>query len=474
MGRYAIYDKIASGGMASVHFGRLTGAIGFTRTVAIKRLHPHLLEDPDFVKTMIDEARLSARIHHPNVVSTLDVVATASELLIVMEYVRGDSVARLARGDAPSGTKSVPLPIVSAIAAGALQGLHAAHEATSDLGTPLEIVHRDVSPQNILVGIDGTARIIDFGVAKAAGRLQTTSEGVLKGKLPYMAPEQLRGLPMTRRADVYAMGVVLWQLLTGRKLFQGEDQATLIGQILSNTRVAPSRYAPELPAALDALVMKALAVEPGDRYATAREMAEALVAIVPPPLPTEVGAWVQDVARESLARRAATLAEIESTSARVCASVEVVDRIPDVRIADGESETKEDVGTQVSSVSQATPGGSEGSRATRTRGVAFVTIAAAAVVAGGAMLVHRAAPNPPAAPAVSVSAASSAPEIASPAVPPEPSTPPAPTTSASAPPPVRASTPGRPPRTAPARNCNPNFYYDSAGQKIFKPECFSR
>src|SRR5580700_4657373 len=164
IGRYAIFGKIASGGMASVHFGRLLGAAGFSRTVAIKRLHPHLADEPEFLSTLIDEARLAARIHHPNVVPTLDVESAEGELLVVMEYVRGESLARLLRAESARGRR-LPLSIASAIVIGALHGLHAAHEATSDRGAPLGIVHRDVSPHNILVGVDGMARVIDFGVA---------------------------------------------------------------------------------------------------------------------------------------------------------------------------------------------------------------------------------------------------------------------------------------------------------------------
>jgi serine/threonine-protein kinase len=285
--------------------------VGFARTVAVKRLHPHLIEDAEFSKAMLDEARLASRIHHPNVVSTIDVVATGSELLVVMEYVRGESLARLLRALTAAG-QSVPLPIASAIAAGALQGLQAAHEATSDQGTPLGIVHRDVSPQNILVGIDGAARIIDFGVAKGAGRLQTTRDGVVKGKLSYMSPEQLGGHIVSLRADVYAMAVVLWEMLTGRRLFHGELQASVIGQVLAGAKIRPSRYAPNLPEGLDSLVMKGLHVDPEARFASAREMLEALVRLVPPALPAEVGPWMQEVAKESLARQSALLAEIEA------------------------------------------------------------------------------------------------------------------------------------------------------------------
>jgi serine/threonine protein kinase len=313
VGRYAIYGKIASGGMASVHFGRLLGTAGFSRTVAIKRLHPHLAEDPDFLTTMLDEARLAARIHHPNVVPTLDVVADGGELLVVMEYVRGESLSRLLRG-ASATDRPVPWPIVSAIVVGALHGLHAAHEATSEDGAPLGIVHRDVSPQNILVGVDGQSRVIDFGIAKAAGRLQTTSKGIVKGKLSYMAPEQLASAKVTRQSDLYAMSVVLWEALTGRRLFQGEDQTVVLGRVLAGVKDPPSRYLPDLPVEVDAIVMRGLARQPEDRFTSALEMAQALTRALPPAFPPDVAAWVTDVAGDLLAQRGEVLAGIERGS----------------------------------------------------------------------------------------------------------------------------------------------------------------
>jgi eukaryotic-like serine/threonine-protein kinase len=315
IGRYVLHGKMASGGMATVHFGRLIGGAGFSRTVAIKRLHQHLAGEPEFVSTLLDEARLAARIHHPHVVPTLDVVSADGELLVVMEYVRGESLARLLKAGIQHGGR-VPLPIASAIALGALQGLHAAHEATSDQGVPLGIVHRDVSPQNILVGVDGVARIIDFGVAKAAGRLQTTRDGELKGKTAYMSPEQLQEGHATRVSDVYAMSIVLWEMLANKRLFAGENDAVVYGKALAGAKEPPSLYAPDLPAALDALVMKGLARNPDDRFATAKDMAEALVRAVSPSLPMEVGAYVEQMAGEGLAQRAAVLAEIESSSGK--------------------------------------------------------------------------------------------------------------------------------------------------------------
>jgi serine/threonine protein kinase len=312
LGRYRIYGKIASGGMATVHLGLLEGAAGFSRVVAIKRLHPHLVGEPEFTATLVDEARLVALIRHPNVVPTLDVVALAGELLVVMEYVRGVSLAHLVRAEGASKGR-IPLPIVSAIAVGALHGLHAAHEARSDRGTPLGIVHRDVSPQNVLVGTDGVPRVIDFGVAKAAGRITTTRDGVIKGKLSYMAPEQLGREEVTRRADVYAMAVVLWEMLTGRRMLQGSERE-LIGQIMAGGCEPPSRHVPGLPPELDGVVMKGLAKDPEDRFDSAREMADALMRVVTPAFPTEVGAWVEETAHDSLAEREAVLTEVGDLS----------------------------------------------------------------------------------------------------------------------------------------------------------------
>jgi hypothetical protein len=296
-----------------VYLGRMAGAAGFVRTVAIKRLHPHLAEEPDFVSMMIDEARLAARVQHPNVAQTLDVVTEDGELLVVMEYVAGESLARLLRVES-SRQRHVPFSISSAVISGALQGLHAAHEARSDQGEPLGIVHRDVSPHNVLVGVDGMPRVIDFGVAKAVGRLQTTRAGVVKGKVPYMAPEHLAGAETTRMADIYAAGVVLWETLTGRRLHRAEDDAMLLAQVLAGATERPSRYVGGVPPALDAVVMRALAHDPADRFQTAREFSDALVRAMPPAMPTDVGAWVEDVARQVLDARSAQLAEIESHS----------------------------------------------------------------------------------------------------------------------------------------------------------------
>jgi eukaryotic-like serine/threonine-protein kinase len=299
--------------MATVHFGRLLGVVGFSKTVAIKRLHPNLAKDPEFVSMFLDEARLAARIRHPNVVSTLDVVALHGELFLVMEYVQGESLRQLVRA-AAHARNPVPASIVGTVMAGTLHGLHAAHEARSERGEPLGIVHRDVSPQNILVGIDGVPRVLDFGVAKAAGRAQTTREGQLKGKLAYMSPEQLMGRGVTRSTDIFAASIVLWEALTGHRLFGGESEGEVVKRVLDAHADPPSKLVPTLPRALDAIVLRGLARDPAERFETARDMARALERALPLAPTSDVGEFVEKLAAPALALRAERIAKIESSS----------------------------------------------------------------------------------------------------------------------------------------------------------------
>ncbi len=322
IGRYALYEEIASGGMATVHYGRLLGPVGFSRTVAIKRLNPQYAKDPEFATMFIDEARLAARVRHPNVVQTLDVVATDGELFLVMDYVQGESLSRLLRTG--RGVAPVSVRVVSAIMCGALHGLHAAHEATNERGEHLGIVHRDVSPQNVLVGVDGIARVLDFGVAKAAGRATTTQDRQIKGKLGYMAPEQING-ETTRRSDLFAAAVVLWQALTSRRLFPGDDARQVLNRILTATIEPPSTYA-RLPPGVDEVVMRGLERDPRRRYDTARAMACDLERCVGLASPTEVGEWVESLAHSALAKRSKALAEIESSSSRALDPRELSER----------------------------------------------------------------------------------------------------------------------------------------------------
>jgi serine/threonine protein kinase len=314
VGRYALYGEIASGGMAIVHYGKLLGAAGFQRPVAIKRLHPQLARDPAVRDMFVDEARLASRIRHPNVVPTLDVVADGRDLLLVMEYVHGESLQHLMRA-MRKRKERIPLRITLAVVSALLHGLHAAHEATTETGEPLCVVHRDVSPQNVLVGVDGVARVLDFGIARAAVRLEHTREGIVKGKLAYMAPEQLGGQPLDRRADVYAASVVLWEMVTGRRLFVKDDGGTvMVDKLLAGQIDPPSRFAPGTPKLLDAIVLHGLARNPHQRFATAREMALALERLGDFARPSEIGEWVEGLAAEALAARNVRLQEVERSS----------------------------------------------------------------------------------------------------------------------------------------------------------------
>jgi len=316
-GRYALFDQIAAGGMASVHLGRQLGDAGFARTVAIKRLRRGLVDDPRLITMFVDEARLAGRVQHPNVVTTIDVVHDHGELFLVMEYVHGESLKGLITA---SGKLMAPPPEISAgIACGALRGLHAAHEAKGEGGNPLGIVHRDVSPQNLLVSADGTTRVVDFGVAKAAGRLQYTQTGQLKGKPRYMAPEQLTGKkdhPIDRRTDVFSMAIVLWELLSGRRMFDGITDLDVLNQVLSMPFTSPSEHNRLVSPALALAVLKGLERSADRRHATARDFARSIEAAMPRGLASQdaIGDWVSSIAGKRLAAIEKRIREIEDVA----------------------------------------------------------------------------------------------------------------------------------------------------------------
>jgi eukaryotic-like serine/threonine-protein kinase len=273
--RYELVAELASGGMATVFLGRILGAGGFQRFVAIKRLHPHLASEQEFVEMFLDEARLAASIHHPNVVPILEVGTSDRGYYLVMEYIEGDTLARLLARAATSRQR-IPVPIVLRIMLDTLAGLHAAHELKDDNDQHLSLVHRDVSPQNILVGINGTARITDFGVARAATRLSSTRSGQLKGKLAYMAPEQARGGQIDRRADLFALGTVLWEVLADKRLFKGEGEADTLNRVLFEPIPKVRDIDPEIPVELEAVTMKSLDRDPEKRFPTSAAFADEL------------------------------------------------------------------------------------------------------------------------------------------------------------------------------------------------------
>ncbi len=303
-GRYAIYDELASGGMATIYMAtRLGGDPTVPLVVALKKLAEQFAKQPEFVAMFLDEAHLAARVRHPNVVTTYEFLRTDEGLGIVMELVVGESLMQLGRGHHPGEDSPPPLPVTLAIVTGALDGLHAAHQITDDSGRPINVVHRDVSPHNIIVGADGLARVIDFGIAKAKGRLQTTDVGVLKGKFAYMSPEQIRGKSVDRRTDVYSTGIVLWESLAGRKMFRARTNEDLLTERTSGTVVIPppSSVNPAVPKELDAIVLRALSTDPSERFGSALAMAETIRAQSEVADEATVAAWVKSRAGARLA-----------------------------------------------------------------------------------------------------------------------------------------------------------------------------
>ena len=315
LGLYSIFHQIASGGMATIHLARFSGSAGFPRVVAVKHLHPHLSADPAFRAIFIDEARRVSRLRHPNVVPTLDVVVEGTEIFLVMEYISGEALSALCLA-ARHEQQDIPLAICSAILVGALRGLHAAHEARTESGEPLGIVHRDVSPPNIMVGVDGVSMMLDFGVARAMEGRPDTRPGLARGKSPSSssswAPEQLRGEPVTRATDIFAAAVVLWELLTTRRLFGGGTEHQRMNKVLQGGDLTPpSAVAARIPAGLDGVVMKGLRAIPAERYGTALEMAEAIERTIPPASQRVVGEWVARTGAEALRRRAELVEQVE-------------------------------------------------------------------------------------------------------------------------------------------------------------------
>ena len=307
--------------MATVHIGRLIGPVDFSRTVAIKRLLPHVAKDPMFVSMFMDEARLSASVRHPNVMPTLDIIAAGDELFVVMEYVPGESLSRLVTAVKEAG-KSIPFPFAVTIITQVLHGLHAAHEARDRRGQALEIVHRDVSPQNVLVGVDGVARLLDFGIAKAASRGQNTADGQIKGKLAYMSREQIQQGRVDRRTDIFAASIVLWELLAGERLFATGEAGATIARILDG-KVDPPSGAPRatgFPKEIDAIVLRGLAREPKDRFQTAQDMATALENVMSVPHARELGEWVAETAAKGLRERAEIVKSVERISTKMPAA----------------------------------------------------------------------------------------------------------------------------------------------------------
>ena len=280
LGRYEVLARLASGGMAGVYVARALGVAGFERLFAIKVLHPHLAHEEEFISMFLDEARLAARIRHPNVVPTTDISDTQDAgYYLVMDYIEGDHLGALRQAAFKRGQR-LPGPVALRIVVDALDGLGAAHNLTDEHGRSLNLVHRDISPHNVMVSTDGIARITDFGVAKAEVRLSTTREGQFKGKLAYMAPEHASNGQSDQRSDLFAMGIILWESLTGRRLFKAENHAATLNKICLEPIPKPSSVVEELAPA-DAVLERALSRDPAQRFQTAEEFADAVEHIAP-------------------------------------------------------------------------------------------------------------------------------------------------------------------------------------------------
>ena len=279
IGRYQLCFELASGGMATVYLAKADGAEGFEKLVALKRIHRHLAKERDYVEMFLDEARIASRITHANVCSVFDFGESNGEYFIAMEYLVGEPLSRVYRRVATNAEqrKSPMLPPrMARIVADACEGLHAAHELKDANGDLLNVVHRDVSARNLFLTYDGVVQVVDFGIASARQRVHNTSTGQVKGTFPYMAPEQMTSGVADRRVDVWALGVVLWELLTLKRLFRRDTDVNTMYAVLSDEIRAPSDYRPEIPRELDEIVMKALQRDPAMRYQTAREMGQGL------------------------------------------------------------------------------------------------------------------------------------------------------------------------------------------------------
>jgi serine/threonine-protein kinase len=310
VGPYEIILPIAKGGMATVFLARSEGLGGFDRYVALKLTAPSLRHDPEFAAHLVDEGKLVAHLRHTNIVPVLDVGDCELGIYLVMEYVPGDSLSGLVRAGKATDTP-LPTRVGLRILHDALVGLHAAHEHADEEGHPLHIVHRDFSPQNILVGTDGVARLTDFGIAKAVSRASSTVSGLIKGKISYCSPEQAHAAPVDRRSDLWSAGIVAWELVAGRKLYGTNDKALL--EIVKADPPRVKTVAPDVPEALDDAIERVLKLDPDRRTPTAAALARDLAEAARPAGlladREEVAEQVARLAGPTLAERKAQIAE---------------------------------------------------------------------------------------------------------------------------------------------------------------------
>ncbi len=275
LGKYRLIGMLSSGGMAELFLALQAGLEGFTKVVAVKQVLPHLATSQAFIDMFLDEARLAARLDHANIVRIYDFGEANGRYYLAMEYLPGEDLSRVVAQARKTGQR-VPVDIAAAIVSCAAAGLHFAHELTGEDGKPLGLVHRDATPSNIVITYYGAVKMVDFGVAKTEGNAHHAETGQVKGKMSYLAPEQMTGEAVDRRADVFCLGIVLWEMLTGRKLFSRDNSEAAVHAVLHDAPPSPSAFRPDVPPELDAIVLKALAKRPEDRFQTADELEDAL------------------------------------------------------------------------------------------------------------------------------------------------------------------------------------------------------
>ena len=391
LGGFQLIERVATGGMASLYLGRRAGARGFVKPVALKIFHSDLGEDQEFVEMFIDEAHILSRLNHPNIVHVEELGEDQGFMFLVMEFVDGCPVRAVLKQARQFGTP-LPVPLAVHIAACAADGLHYAHEARDESNRPLGIVHRDVSPTNLLLSHDGHVKVIDFGIAKSAEQVHQTTFRRLKGKVAYMSPEQVKCGPLDRRSDIYSLGVVLWEMLANRRAFLASDEIALVYEVSSNPITPITELRTDLPDKLVQALHGATQRPVGDRFSTGLEFRRALIDAVPEALQvqeTQIGALAQRVTGSAGAKYVPLQKRVRSVrnaSAVVQSSIPVTPSriVPAV----------EPARTMATTLSSETPAPHE-SNQRLMNGVVAGIVAGALLLWSVMMYIERSTPRPP-------------------------------------------------------------------------------
>lgn len=275
LGRYTLIEQLAVGGMAEIWLAHMAGLEGFEKLLVIKKILPHLLQRPSFLQMFLNEARLAAQLNHPNIVQIYDLGKVDEIYFIAMEYIFGRDLSEIGY-KTKKAQKPIPIEFATKIISQVCEGLYAAHNKNDTFGQPLNIVHRDVSPHNVLVSFSGNVKILDFGIAKAANQYDQTQQGILKGKVSYMSPEQILGDPIDARSDLFSLGAVFYELVTGYRLFTGDNDIAILRSITEDDVEPPSTFNKEIPPDLEAIILGMLEKNPDDRYPNAWELQQDL------------------------------------------------------------------------------------------------------------------------------------------------------------------------------------------------------